>query len=519
MCWRVKEDSGKMLRTAGFMAAATMLAKVLGLVRDSLIGANYGTGIAADAFMTASKLPTTLFDIVIGGVISATFIPVFNSVLRKNGKDEAMVFVNKFVTMILTITSVIAIFGIVFADPLVNLLAPDFTGEKHALAVQLSSIMFPMIIFTGLAFSFVGLLQSFGEYNVPSIISLVSNLAIILYFMTLGKKFGVYGLAVTMVIAWSLQLIIQLPSLKKFGVKYRPNFKFRDRNIKEAIMLAGPMLISTWVQPLYSIVNSRLASGIDGAVSTLEYGNRLYTIIVGVFSFVVTNLIFPKLSRANADNDTDAANGLIVSSFKAILLVIIPLMLGFMILARPITVIIYQHGDFTENDVAMVSSVLMCYSVGMIGLAINEVLSKAFFSMHDSKTPMRNSVLSMIFNIILAYILFAKFRTNGLALAAAGGSIFNGTMNLICMVSKNPKMFKKKDVIEIVKAAAAAAVMGIAVYLVYSKLVTVLGSGMIMAIILAAVCAAVGVIVYGICCLIFRVEMITGLLKRKDGND
>ncbi len=507
--------SENMLKTAGFMAAATMLSKVFGLVRDSMIGASYGTGIAADAFMTASKLPTTLFDVVIGGVISATFIPVFNRVMSKNGRDEAMVFVNKFVTLILTVTALIAVFGIVFADPLVSLMAPDFDAGKHELAVQLTSIMFPMIIFTGLAFSYVGLLQSFGEYNVPSIISLVSNLAIILYFLTLGDRFGVYGLAVTMVIAWSLQLIVQLPSLKKFGVHYRPNFRFRDSNIKQALLLAGPMLISTWVQPLYSIINSRLASGIDGAVSTLEYGNRLYTIIVGVFSFVVTNLIFPKLARANAEEDKDAANGLIVSSFKAILLVIIPLMFGFMILARPITVIIYQHGDFTPEDTTLVSAVLTCYSVGMIGLAVNEVLSKAFFSMNDSKTPMRNSVMSMVVNIILAYALFHTLGTNGLALAAAGGSIFNGGMNLICMIRKNPGMFKREDLLEIVKGAAAAVVMGVAVWLMYQKLQPVFAEGMVMNILLAGIVAVVGIAVYAVFCILFRVEMITGLFKRR----
>ncbi len=320
-----------------------------------------------------------------------------------------------------------------------------------------------------------------------------------------------------MVIAWSLQLIVQIPSLKKFGVRYRPNFRFRDQNIKQALLLAGPMLISTWVQPLYSIINSRLASGIDGAVSTLEYGNRLYTIVVGVFSFVVTNLIFPKLARANAEDDKEAANGLIVSSFKAILLVIIPLMFGFMILARPITVIIYQHGDFTTDDTAMVSAVLTCYSVGMIGLAVNEVLSKSFFSMNDSKTPMRNSVLSMIVNIILAYVLFSVLGTNGLALAAAGGSIFNGGMNLVCMVRKNPGMFKRRDLLEIAKGAAAALVMGIAVWSMYNQLQPVFDEGMIMNILLAAICAGAGVVIYGVCCLLFRVEMITGLFKgRKD---
>ncbi|MDD6736019.1 MAG: lipid II flippase MurJ, partial [Clostridiales bacterium] len=289
------EKTGKMLKTAGFMAAATFLAKVCGLLRDALIAAFFGTGVAAEAYLTATKLPTTLFDIVIGGVISAAFIPVFNSVLERKDKKAALDFANRFIGMVLLISGLIAIFGIVFSDNLISFMAPDFDAETHELAKQLSSIMFPMIIFTGLAFSFVGILQSFGQFNIPAIMSLVSNLAVILYFVVFGKKFGVYGLAVTMLVAWSLQVIIQIPSLVKFKYKFRPRINFRDENIKKAMALALPMLISTWVQPLYTIVNTRLASGMYKGVSSLEYANRLYLVVTGVFSFVVTNLMFPKM--------------------------------------------------------------------------------------------------------------------------------------------------------------------------------------------------------------------------------
>ena len=231
-----KTSGQKMLLTAGFMAMATLLSKVLGLVRDSLLTAYFGSGLESDAFLTASTIPTTLFDVIIGGVISAAFIPVFNDIMSKKGKDEAMKFVNKFVTLIVCITLFIVVGGIIFRDVLVNIQAPNYTADKHNLAAQLTAIMFPMVIFTGLAFSFVGLLQSFGEYNIPSIISLVSNLAIILYYVVFGKKFGIYGLSVTMVIAWSLQFIILIPWIKKFGVKYRPDFKFKDPYIKLSLI-------------------------------------------------------------------------------------------------------------------------------------------------------------------------------------------------------------------------------------------------------------------------------------------
>lgn len=502
------------------MACATLAAKFCGLVRDSLIAAFFSIGNEADAFMAASKLPTTLFDMVIGGVISASFIPVFNNIRVRSGDGDARKFANKFLTLIILIAAAISILGIVFSDRLVALVAPEFTGAKHELTAQLTSIMFPMIIFTGIAFSCVGLLQSFGEYNVPALISLVSNLAIILYFAVLGKRFGVVGLSVTMVAAWSLQVLVQVPALRKFSFHYRPDFRFRDPDIKRVIKLAGPMLVATWVQPLYSIINGRLASGIDGAVSGLEYANRLYIIVTGVFSFVVTNLIFPKLAKANAEGDDEQARTLTVTSVKAIFLIILPVMLMFIILARPVTSIIYERSSFDSQAAELVASALSFYSIGMLGLAMNEVLSKVFFSIGDSKTPMRNSILSMIVNIALAYILFTLLKTRGLALAAACGSIFNALMNMLCLRKRFPHMLKKHDILSLAKGLAAAAGCAAAVLAVYYPLRGVLGSGFINNIILCAASGGCGAAVYAALLVLMKNDMMCGLLysifKRKE---
>lgn len=497
------------------MAMATLLSKALGLARNSMLTAYFGSGIESDAFITASTLPTMLFDVVIGGVISASFIPVFNDIMAKRGKESAMKFVNKFVTLILCISALIMVFGIVFRSPLVTMQAPNYDADKHMLTARLTAIMFPMIIFTGLAFSFVGLLQSFGEYNIPAVISLVSNLAIILYYVLFGKKFGVYGLAVTMVIAWSLQFLIQVPWIRKFGVKYRPDFHFKDNDIKQMLLLAGPMLIATWVQPLYNLVNQRFASNINSAVTYIQQSNQLYIMVVGVFSFVVTNLIFPKLARAVADNNMDEAKSLTVSSIRAIVLVIAPLMAGFMILSRPISTIIYGYGRMGQEGVEAISALLKCYSIGMLGLGLNEILSKAFFSMHDSRTPMRNSIISMVVNIVLAFILYNFMSTNGLAIATAGGSIVNAALNWFCMTRKYPGIIKKEDILDMLKSVFSAAVMGAAVYLLYCAVGGRL-EGLIGNVVICAVCGGAGVIIYAAITYIIGVDEIRMIIKKKE---
>ncbi len=494
---------------------ATLLAKLCGLVRDSMIAGYFSAGMETDAFMTATKLPTMMFDMVIGGVISASFIPIFNSVREKDGVKSAEKFAGKFIMFILSVAVLISCLGIIFSDSLVTLLAPGFTGDKHALTTELTSIMFPMIIFTGLAFSFVGLLQSYGEYNIPSIISLVSNLAIIAYFPLFADEFGIYGLAYTMLIAWSLQVIVQIPSLIKFKFRFKPSFKFKDTNIKAALFLAGPMLISTWIQPLYSVINSRLASGISGAPTTLELANRLYVVMTGVFSFIVTNLIFPKVSKANAENNEEEGKQLIVSSLKSMIYILLPLTAGVICLANPITSIIYEHNRFSGESVTAVAQALRCYSIGMVALAVNEVLSKYFFSMKNSKTPMRNSVISMIINIILAYGLFRVFKTPGLALAAAGGSISNATLNWVSLRSK--KLFGKKEWISVLKTIIAAFVMSVVVFLEYGLLTPFFG-GFTGNIIICILCGLSGIIVYFIFSCILKIELITNLFKKEKGS-
>lgn len=509
-----KSVGQKLIVTAVFMIVATLLSKVLGQVRDSLLTAFFGAGIESDAFYTASTIPTTLFDVVVGGVISATFIPVFNNIMAERSKDEAMVFVNKFVTMILCITVIISVAGILLRTQLAHFMAPNYDGEKQQLTANLTAIMFPMIIFTGLAFSFVGLLQSFGEYNIPSIISLVSNLAIIVYYVTLGKKFGIYGLAVTMIIAWSLQFLIEVPWIKKFGVRFRPDFRFKDKYIIQAVKLAGPMLIATWVQPLYTIVNQRLASNIDSAVTYMQQSSRLYLIVTGVVSFVITNLIFPKLAQAVANKKEEETKKLFSMSIRSMFMLILPLMAGFMILSYPVASIIFHYGKMTNDGILAISTLLKFYLIGMAGLAINEVLSKTFFAMSESKIPMINSILSMIVNIVLAYVLFGVMQTNGLAIATACGSICNAVLNAVSMHRKYPGMMKRTDFKAIFKSILATAVMAAAVWTIYSA-VRENFVGLTGNIAVIAICGASGIIIYALMLLIISPKETKKLLKRK----
>lgn len=501
-----------LLRTASFMAIATLLAKVCGLVRESLIAAYFSTGFEGNAYMVATQLPMTLFDIVIGGVITTSFIPIFNDVLQKRSREDALRFANRFIGIIFTICTAIAVLGIVFADQLIAFMAPEFGVESHKLAVGLSRIMFPMILFTGLAFCFVGILQSFGEFTIPAIMSLLSNLCVILYFPLFGKRFGIYGLAYAMLFSWSIQVFVQIPSLVRFRFRFRPRLTLRDPDILRALRLAGPMLVSTWVQPLYSIVNTRLASGLEGGVAALNYANRLYIVITGVFSFVVTNLVFPKLSRASSSDDSRESDKLIASSLKAVVLVIAPILVCFALLAEPIITVIYERGAFSAADTKVVAGALTCYSFGMLGLAVNEVLSKAFFSRKNSKTPMLTALCSMLVNIVLAYLLTPMLGVRGLALAGAGGSTANAILNGIFLHRSSGKLFEKRDRRDFAKIALAAILAIIPIALIDRVGSALLPHGTLSALFVGGLAGVCGLLVYALVLLLTKESDLTALL-------
>lgn len=188
------------VKTFAFMFSAIFLAKILGLIRTIVFAGCYATGTEANAFLTASRIPLQLLDMSLGAAISSTFIPVFNEFLRKDGKERAIKFANNFLNVIIVISLILTLLGIIFAPQLVSLIAPDLNAETTDLTIKLMKILFPILLLTAVAYVFVGFLQSMDEFNIPSIISVVSNGILILYLLMIGDKFGIKGVALAMLV-------------------------------------------------------------------------------------------------------------------------------------------------------------------------------------------------------------------------------------------------------------------------------------------------------------------------------
>lgn len=500
--------------TAVLMGIIILAAKGMGLVRDILIAGSYGTTAAAIAYETASKLPVTVFDLVLGGVVTSAFIPVYNSISVKEGKKEALAFAQSYVNFIFVITAVMTLLGGIFAPQLVSFMAPELDEVSRTLAAELTRIMFPMMIFCGMAFSFVGYLQSEGEYNIPALISLISNLIMVGYLLFLNDTFGITGLALSMLIGWAAQAAVQIPSIRKHGFRFSIRAKLNTEPIRRASKNTLPILIATWTSPICNLINTRLASGIEGgrAITALGYANRLYVIIVGVFSFVATNLLFPYFSRAAASGDRDESDRLIRTSVKTLTFIIAPISAGLMVLAKPFTSLIYERDTFTAADTLLTAEALRFYAVGMVFCAVNEVLTKAFFAEEKTKIPMISAICSMAFNIAVITLLGEKLGVGGIALVSGIAVLLNMAINGI--IAKKTAILRPTagDAWDLIKSLLSAAVMGGAVWGIH-QLTAPMGD-----LLSLTLSILTGVAVYALLTLILRSEemkMLKSIITKK----
>ena len=273
-----------------------------------MLSVTYGSGMETNAFLAASRIPRVFFDAVFASAVAACFNPVFNEYLTNKGKKEAFRFSNDFFYTDLPALLYSHRMGIVFADQLVTLFADGYDAETRELCISLTRLMFPSVLFTGIAFSMVGVLQSMDEFNIPALISVVSNIAVILYFIFFNDRFGIYGLALAFLLGWLLQAFGSgsFPCEKRIFVPSFVPFPFgrNEKGVRPDVARHGQYLGTTHQFSHQYAVGSHLFQG--AGVSAIEFANNLYLIITGVFVLSVTNVIFPRLSKLTAQNKATA---------------------------------------------------------------------------------------------------------------------------------------------------------------------------------------------------------------------
>ncbi|GAA0861364.1 murein biosynthesis integral membrane protein MurJ [Paraclostridium tenue] len=502
--------------TIGLMIV-TMLSKVLGFGRELALTYVYGASASADAYITSVSIPTVLFASVATS-LATTFIPLFYEVDKTDGREKSLDFANNVFNIVIIISGLLAIFGFIFAEPLVKIFAINFAGEKLELAVEFTRIMIFGVIFIGLSNIMTSWLQINGKFTIPGMIGFPFNIFIILGIF-LSSKGNIEIMAIGTLIGLASQFLFQLPFAIKHGYKYKPYINIKDKYIKKMIWLIIPVFIGVGVNQINAVIDRSLASTLgDGVITVLNSANRLNLFVTGLFIATIAAVIYPMLSKLSNENNSEKFAESVAQSVNSVVLLIIPISVGAIVLAEPVVRIVFERGAFDSDATHMTAVGLACYSVGMIGFGLRDILSKVFYSLKDTKTPMINGALAMIMNIILN-LIFINF------LGYAGLAIATSLSALICIVLLFRSLKKKigyfgqdKIIKTLGKSLIAAIVMGGITLLSYKFLANILGLGFIQEAIALGGAVGIGVLVYGILIILFKVEEVNiaiDIVKKK----
>ena len=466
------------------------------------------------AFLTASRIPRTFFDAIFAAAISASFIPVFAQRMEQHGKEDAFRLSRCFFTWMGLLTAAMSLLGMVFAQPLVGLLAQGFDAETAALCARLLRMLFPTVFFTGIAFSMVGVLQSMGEFYIPAALSAASNGIIILYYLLFCRKFGIYGLAWAFLLGWAVQALMQMPWLHKNKFHYRPCL--RHPALKNVFTLMLPVMVSTWIQPVNQLISTRFASFLfEGAgASAMEYANTLYTMVAGILVLSITNVMFPEMSRLSSVGQDEELGKLIGSTLRGMLFLLLPMTAGLMLLSEPLVRLLYQYKTWDAFSTQITARALCFMSLGMVGYGIQNVLSRAFYAQQNGKVPMISGAVSSVVNLVLCLVLSNRLDVAGLAIATAASSAVSAILLLIPTLRRYPKMMNRQFWSGMLKMLLCTAAMAVAVWAVGHVLSLHLGDGLIARVLQVGLPTVSGVIVYFLLAVVLRLEELQAVLRR-----
>ncbi len=462
-------ENERITRAAGVVSGATLVSRILGFVRDMVTAYFFGSGAATDAFFVAFRIPNLLRRLFAEGALSVAFIPVFTGYLSKHTRQEALDMARAVFTMLaLTLLGVTAL-GEIFAPAMVGVMAPGFVDdpEKFRLTVTLTRITFPYIFFIGLVALCMGVLNSMGHFAAPALAPALLNVCMIsgVYVWNLASGNPVYGLAAGVVAGGVAQLLLQVPFMKRKGVKLRPNFNFNHPALKRILLLMGPAAMGGAVYQVNIIVGTLLASLLPtGSVSYLYYADRVVEFPLGVFAIALGTAALPSMARHTAENNMAGLVQSFSHSLRLVMVISIPASAGLIVLREPITEVLFQRGAFTHLASLMTADALLYYTLGLWAFSAIKIVSSAFFAMQDTKTPLKVAILAFVANIGFSLALMGPLKHGGLAFATSLAAMLNVGVLIFLLRTRLGQLDGRHILITTLKTTAASLAMAAVLY-------------------------------------------------------
>ncbi len=513
----------RIVRSAGIVSISVLASRISGLVREILMARLFGAGQIYDAFLLGFRIPNLTRDLFAEGALSSAFVPTFTQYLTTKSREQAAVLANLVATAVILIVGAFCLLGMIFSPGLVWLLAPGFqqVPGKFELAVGMTRIMFPFLLLVALAAQAMGILNACNQFAVPAMSSTFFNIGSIGCGLALGYWLGpmvgfppIVGMAYGVVLGGALQLFWQVPSLRRSGFVFRPQWHWSHPGLQQIVRLMGPAILGNAAVQINVMVSTNFASvihdpvtGPDGPVSWLGYAFRFMQLPLGLFGVAIASATLPSISRSASLGDMDDFRRTLSRSLGMVFLLTVPSSVGLIVLGRSMIGAIYEGGRFRAYDTQQTALALSCYAIGLGGYAALKVLTPAFYALNDSRTPRIVSLASIAINYGVAE---AMVRTHtlghaGLAIATSAVALFGFVVLFWILRGRIGGIHGRALLLSTTQIILASTVMGLVVWLVSRALGLWWGNGRLARLADLGICIPAGAAAFYVVCRMLRV--------------
>jgi putative peptidoglycan lipid II flippase len=509
-------------------AIATGFSRIAGLGREVVAASYFGTGGPASAFTIASQIPNLMSNLFAQAALSAAFVPVFTDLLQQGRKREAFKLASTLFWIILIALGALTAVGILAAGAIMPLFTGStFTPSLNHLAAGLAQVLFPVVLLLGLTGLLVGILQSYDEFSIPALAPAVWNLVILVLLVALHTQYSggqrLYAYAIAWLVATVVQLMMVASALRRIDFRLQFSIDWHDPRVRQVFALMLPVTIGLGIVNLDQLLNSVFGTLVSSeAPRAIDNAFRIYMLPQGIFSVAVATVLFPTLSRQAARRDVAGMRRAVGNGMRQINLLLIPAAAIIMVLATPITRLVFQRGAFTAHSTHLVSIALFWFALSLPFGGINLLLTRTFFAVQRPWVPTSLAAINMVVDVIVSVALYKPLGIAGLVIGTAAANAVMAALQIRRLrIGFNGRLEGDQTLMITVRIVVASATLAGVSWVVWKGIDSVLGRSLPAEIISVGLAITLGILVYAKVVLAMRIpeaRQIEALVRGRLGG-